>query len=96
MTSALGWIALALFVAVPFARGGRRTVAALAVAFALGHGGLALAWAGLDLLDHAPTRHGALAATLALALLVSRRDEPVARWLLLAALLGSIALHVIA
>lgn len=96
MTSALGWLALTLFLAVPLARRARRFVAALAVAIALGHGALALGVAGLELFEHAPTRHGALASMLALALLVSRRDDHVARWLLLAAMLVLIGLHVIA
>lgn len=96
MISALGWLALALFLAVPIARRARRVVAAIALAVALGHGVLALALAGFDLLDHAPTRHGALASILAVTLLASRRDGPVVRWLLLAAMLTLIALHVIA
>lgn len=96
MTSALGWLSLALFLAVPLARRARRVVAALAVGFALAHGVLALAGAGIDLLDHASARHGALATTLAVTLLTARRDGPVARWLLLAAMLTLIALHVIA
>jgi hypothetical protein len=94
VTSALGWLGLALFLAVPFARRARRLVAALAAALALGHGLLALARGGLDVLEHAPTRHGALAAMLALTLLVSRRDGPVARWMLLVVMLALVALHV--
>ncbi|MCU0672840.1 MAG: hypothetical protein MUE69_08625 [Myxococcota bacterium] len=96
MTSALGWLALTLFLSVPLARRVRRVVAALAVGFALTHGTLALACAGPHLLDHAPSRHGALASVLAVTLLVARRDGPVARWLLLAAMLVLIGLHVIA
>jgi hypothetical protein len=95
VTSALGWLALALFLAVPIARRARRVVAAIALAVALGHGVLVLGVAGFDVLDHAPIRHGALASILAVALLASRRDGPVARGLLLAAMLALIALHVI-
>lgn len=95
MTAALGWLTLVLFLAVPFPRRSRRVVATLAVVLALVHGVLALARAGPDLLDHAPTRHGALAVVVAIALLAARRDEPVARRLLVAAMLTLIALHVI-
>ena len=95
MTSALGWLALALFFAVPLARRVRRLVAAIAVAVALGHGALAFGVAGPNILDHAPTRHGALAVVVAIALLAARRDDLVARWLLVASMLTLIALHVI-
>jgi uncharacterized protein YhhL (DUF1145 family) len=95
VTSALGWLTLVLFLAVPFSRRARRVVAALAAALALTHGALALGLAGFDLLDHAPTRHGALAVVVAIALLTARRDDPVARRLLLAVMLTLIALHVI-
>jgi CHASE2 domain-containing sensor protein len=99
VTSAFGWLALALFLAVPLARRARRArrvAAAIAVAVALVHGALAFGVAGLDVLDHAPTRHGALASIFAVTLLVSRRDGPVARRLLRAGMLALIALHVLA
>lgn len=96
MTSALGWLALALFLAVPLTRRARRVVAALAVALALVHGALAFGLAGLEMLDHAPSRRGVLASILAVTLLTARRDGSVARGILLAAMLMLIALHVIA